>query len=111
MKITKVETIQIEEFFHVLWVQIHTDNGMTGLGETWYLPRAVASVIHEAYAPMLVGRDPMDREALWAEMGYDAEQIEEFKAQQQPGALGGALLDFMRGNENRAAVTPEAEGG
>ena len=68
MKITKVETIRVKEFFHVLWVQIHTDNGLVGLGETWYLPRAVASVIHEAFAPMLVGRDPRDREDLWQRM-------------------------------------------
>jgi L-alanine-DL-glutamate epimerase-like enolase superfamily enzyme len=68
VKITKVETIRCDEFFHVLWVRIHTDNGLIGLGETWYLPRAVSSVIHEMYAPMLIGRDPMDREALWAAM-------------------------------------------
>jgi len=68
VKITKVETIRVKEFFHVLWVRVHTDNGLVGLGETWYLPRAVASVIHEAFAPMLVGRDPRDREDLWARM-------------------------------------------
>ena len=64
MKITRVETIRCDEFWHVLWVRIHTDNGLVGLGETWYLPRAVSSVIHEIYAPMLIGKDPMDREAL-----------------------------------------------
>ncbi len=68
VKITKVETIRCDEFFHVLWVRVHTDNGLIGLGETWYLPRAVSSVIHEIFGPMLIGRDPMDREGLWSKM-------------------------------------------
>ncbi len=51
-------------------------------------------------------------EALWAELGYDAEQIEEFKAmvRSRPGAVGASMLDFMRGNEDRGAVTPEPGG-
>ncbi|MEX0760823.1 MAG: mandelate racemase/muconate lactonizing enzyme family protein [Dehalococcoidia bacterium] len=68
MKITKVETIHVDEFWHVLWVRIHTDNGLIGLGETWYLPRAVASVIHEIFGPLLIGKNPMDREKLWSDM-------------------------------------------
>ncbi|MBI4220504.1 MAG: hypothetical protein HY682_10195 [Chloroflexi bacterium] len=65
MKITSIETIRIQEFHHVLWVQVHTDAGYAGLGETWYLPRAVAAVIHDVYAPYLIGKNPMDRERLW----------------------------------------------
>jgi L-alanine-DL-glutamate epimerase-like enolase superfamily enzyme len=65
MKITKIETVQVKEFFHVLWVHVYTDEGQVGLGETWYLPRAVASVIHDVYSPHLIGRNALDREALW----------------------------------------------
>ncbi|MBI4306549.1 MAG: mandelate racemase/muconate lactonizing enzyme family protein, partial [Chloroflexi bacterium] len=65
MKITSLETIRVQEFHHVLWVQVHTDAGYTGLGETWYLPRAVAAVIHDVYAPYLIGKNPMNRERLW----------------------------------------------
>ena len=32
MKITAVETINLAEFPNVLWVQIHTDEGIVGLG-------------------------------------------------------------------------------
>ena len=31
MRITKVETIRCDEFFHVLWVRVHTDSGLVGL--------------------------------------------------------------------------------
>ena len=36
MKVTKVETIWLEEFSNVIWVQIHTDEGLIGLGETFF---------------------------------------------------------------------------
>ena len=36
-----------------------------GLGETYYLPRAVSAVIHDLFAPLLIGRDPADTENHW----------------------------------------------
>ena len=51
-----------------LWVRIHTDDGRVGLGETYYLPRAVAAIIHDVYAPLLIGRDPLDIENHWQNM-------------------------------------------
>jgi galactonate dehydratase len=51
-----------------LWVRIHTDDGLVGLGETYYLPRAVAAVIHDVYAPLLLGRDPLEIENHWSNM-------------------------------------------
>ena len=81
MKITKVETIWFQAqpdaewrkqnpnsrqaLPNNLWVQIHTDDGLVGLGETYYLPRAVAAVIHDTIAPLLIGRDPLDIDNHW----------------------------------------------
>ena len=65
MKITKVETIYVDEFWQMCWVRIHTDSGKIGLGETWYLPKSVSAVIHEIYAPSIIGKNPMDREDIW----------------------------------------------
>lgn len=73
MKITKIETIHVDEFWHVMWVRVHTDNGLIGLGETWYLPRAVSAVIHEIFAPSIIGQDPMNREGIWAQLFNMAE--------------------------------------
>lgn len=58
MKITAVETIQLAEFPNLLWVQIHTDEGLAGLGETFYAVAPVAAHIHETCARWLLGRDP-----------------------------------------------------
>jgi L-alanine-DL-glutamate epimerase-like enolase superfamily enzyme len=68
MKITKIETIRVKEFPHVIWVQIHSDEGQVGLGETWYAARVVEAAVHDVYAPVLIGRDPMDIEAHWRMM-------------------------------------------
>ena len=36
MKVTAIETIRLAEFPNLLWVQVHTDEGLVGLGETFY---------------------------------------------------------------------------
>jgi len=35
MKITALETLRTEEYANVLWVRVHTDAGVVGLGETF----------------------------------------------------------------------------
>ncbi len=59
MKITAIETIQLGEFPNLLWVHVHTDEGLVGLGETFFGPHAVAAYIHETAAPRLLGEDPL----------------------------------------------------
>ena len=68
MKITQIETIQVAEFSRITWVQIHTDAGYTGLGETFFGPRAVTGAIHEIFSPMLIGQNPLDIERHWRDM-------------------------------------------
>ena len=68
MKITALETLRTEEFSNVLWVRVHTDSGIIGLGETFYGAGAVEAHIHETLAGRLIGRDPLHIEALNKEM-------------------------------------------
>ena len=58
MKISTIETIRVAEFPNLLWVQVHTDEGITGLGETFYGPAAAEAHIHETISPVLIGQDP-----------------------------------------------------
>jgi L-alanine-DL-glutamate epimerase-like enolase superfamily enzyme len=62
MKITAVETVQVGEFPNCLWLRIHTDEGLVGLGETFYAVAPVAAHIHETAAPYLLGMDPLEIE-------------------------------------------------
>ena len=68
MIISKFETIRVGEFPDLIFVQIHTDTGLIGLGETWYAASTVESVIHDHFGPLLVGRDPAEIERHWQTM-------------------------------------------
>ena len=57
MKITKLETIRIREFPQLVWVQVHTADGLAGLGETFMNASSVESYIHDEIAPAIIGRD------------------------------------------------------
>ena len=63
MKITKVEPLLLDRF---LYVRIHTDAGITGLGEsgTWGQLEASAASIMK-YGEYLIGKDPFPIEHHW----------------------------------------------
>ncbi len=64
MKITSIETIRLAEFANLVWVRLHTDEGLVGLGETFMGAAAVEAYLHETVAPKLIGRDPLQIEAI-----------------------------------------------
>src|ERR687893_1154937 len=68
MKITAIETLRTEEFANVLWVRVHTDSGIVGLGETFYGAGAVEAHIHDTLAGRLLGRNPLHIEAIHRDM-------------------------------------------
>lgn len=68
MKITRLETIQVKEFPSLIFVQIYTDEGLVGLGETMFGPDTVATYIHSQAAPYLLGKNPLDIERHWREL-------------------------------------------
>lgn len=59
MKVTALETIVLADFPNLLWLHIHTDEGIVGLGETFYGPLSVSAYLHETVAPYLLGQDPL----------------------------------------------------
>ncbi len=60
MKITAIETVQLPHLNNILWVQVHTDEGIVGLGETFRGANAVAAYIHSDIAPLLLGQNPLE---------------------------------------------------
>lgn len=68
MKITAVETLRLEEHSTLLWVRIHTDEGITGLGETWFGTATVEADLHDRIAPLILGQDPSRIEYLSRKM-------------------------------------------
>lgn len=80
MRITEVETIALadiefeetdwvgeiaDDYRKVLFVRIHTDDGLVGLGETYPRPNVDAEVIHQHIAPKIIGESAEDIERIW----------------------------------------------
>ena len=69
MRITRVETLQTPTYPNLLWLQLHTDEGLVGLGETFHGADAAAGYIHQMAAPYLLGKDPREVARLVHELG------------------------------------------
>ena len=132
MRITAIETIHAGAYPNITFVEVHTDAGITGLGETFRGPQAVAAHIHESIAPYLLGRDPCLVEAhshhmLNGYLGFASSGAETRgasavdialwdiwgKATNQSVAqlLGGAVRDKIRVYNTCAGYTYNAKGG
>lgn len=63
-KVTAIRTIRIKERPNLIWVEVETDDGLKGLGESFRGTQAVEAVIHEMVAPWLLGRDAQNIEGI-----------------------------------------------
>ena len=71
MRITALETIRLAEFGNLIWLKVHTSEGITGLGETFLMPQTVEAYVHEVLAPRVIGLDPRQIDRLSKDLtGY-----------------------------------------
>ena len=132
MRVTAIETIQLAAYPNITFVEVHTDAGLTGLGETFRGPQAVAAHVHESIAPYLLGRDPLLVEAhshfmLNGYLGFNSSSAETRAAsaidialwdlwgkatsQSVTQLLGGAVRDRIRVYNTCAGYTYNKAGG
>jgi galactonate dehydratase len=80
VEITRLDTLRLEEFPNLLFVTVHTNEGLVGLGETFFGAQAVEAYLHESVAPYLLGKDPLQIErhatALRGYLGFASTGIE-----------------------------------
>lgn len=76
MKITKVEMVRVRRDLRIhdvspnwTWVLLHTDQGITGIGESYPTQDAHHGALKEL-APLLLGKDPTNIERLWQDIFY-----------------------------------------
>lgn len=67
-KITKVEAIRFKSAQFV-WVRLYTDQGITGIGETYPLANAEIGALKDL-CPMLIGKNALEIEKMWKSL-YD----------------------------------------
>ena len=67
--VTKIEQVESIRFGDSYLVRIHTESGLTGLGQTacWGYPEAVQQIV-ERFASYLVGQDPFRIEHHWRKL-------------------------------------------
>lgn len=65
MRITKIETIVPESHPYLVFVAVHTDEGIVGHGDTYYMSDAVRGYVHGYAAPALLGQDPLAIDFHW----------------------------------------------
>jgi len=64
-RIRKIETFRWLQEPRIVWVEITTEQGCVGLGESYYGAEAMEAVIHHMIAPLLIGKDPDPIEHYW----------------------------------------------
>ena len=62
--ITALRTLRIAERPNLIWLEIETADGLTGLGESFRGAETVEAALHEQVAPWLLGRDARHIEAV-----------------------------------------------
>ena len=103
MHISKIETIRFNRGITVdagvvnwLWVRVHTNEGLVGLGETYPAAESAEALIAHSLAKVLAGRDPREIDRLWADMlltvGYHGGAGAEMRA---ISAIDIALWDLL----------------
>jgi L-alanine-DL-glutamate epimerase-like enolase superfamily enzyme len=81
VKVVAIETIRLRDRPNLLLAQVHTDEGVVGLGETSRGAAAVEAQIHELAAPYLLGKDPLaiqqhSRQLLNSYLGFASSSAE-----------------------------------
>ena len=67
-RITRVETLRLAGRPNLIWVRLRSDQGLTGLGETWFGAAAVEADIHERIAPLILDAEAGAIEKLQRDM-------------------------------------------
>lgn len=74
MKIQEIRTLHFATFPNITFLEVVTDSGIVGLGETYYTPKSVTAYLAEVLAPMVLDSDPLQIEAFWRR-AYDGSHV------------------------------------
>lgn len=71
MVIRQIETITMEGetgLPGLMFLNLHTDDGVVGHGESYYVPGAIEAYVHDFAGPLLLGADDGDIERIWNQL-------------------------------------------
>jgi L-alanine-DL-glutamate epimerase-like enolase superfamily enzyme len=64
MRVSSVKPFVHPDFPNLVYVEITTDEGVVGLGESYYFGSTVAHFINDFAGPAILGKDPLKREEI-----------------------------------------------
>lgn len=88
MRITDIRTAVVEANYEWTFIRVYTDDGITGLGESFLSPGLTALIAD--LKVLLVGEDPRNIDKLWAKMRWAASGA---------GSMGGIIYNAISGIE------------
>jgi galactonate dehydratase len=95
VRITAVETLSPSLQPNVCLLHLHTDEGLTGIGEAFFTPSAVEAYLHDTIAPVILGTDNLLPQQAATQLapytGYQAGGVET----RAIGAVDLALWDLL----------------
>lgn len=94
MKITEIRTVLNPAYPHLLHVDVRTDEGVTGLGESYHHPAAVAEYVHSVIAPRLLGQPATNIMAAWQRMGNFTDGFRPFAGTMSVEASATSAIDI-----------------
>jgi galactonate dehydratase len=68
MKITKLETLWLKGRPKLIFLRVHTDEGLIGIGETYETATAIEAYVHNEMAAYLLGKDPLQIDKHWTHL-------------------------------------------
>jgi L-alanine-DL-glutamate epimerase-like enolase superfamily enzyme len=68
MKIDKLETVWLKRQPKLVFLRVHTDEGIVGTGETYETPAALEAYVHHEMAAYLLGKDPLQIDRHWTHL-------------------------------------------
>ena len=67
-RVAQIETLRHPDHPRLIWVNVTSDDGVTGHGETFFGPESVEAFIHSDVATYLLGKDPNKLDRHWREI-------------------------------------------
>ena len=74
MKIVQARVIQFTSHPNIAYLELETDSGIIGLGESYYSPNTAIACLRETIIPILLDHDPLQIEGFWRRV-YDATHV------------------------------------
>jgi galactonate dehydratase len=78
MRISSIETVLHDAYPHSVHVLVHTDEGVSGLGESFHRPEAIADYIHAEIAPRMLGEPAENVARMWLNIGNFTDGFQPF---------------------------------